>query len=139
MFILPTVHCMQLRIDPEVAIDCLLYSRVLFYLPSTADAVGSIKRKMPSSMRKKCGFRSSCAYARSHKGICSPSKQSIVSNDSGSGSEYLRCPHMPEDMFSHGAAQLMSNASCAYAKNKSLGQYAPPCALVRLFSVCRYI
>ena len=53
-------------------------------------------------------------------GICSPLIHSVVSNDSGSGQWRpwsdcadaqadlgLRCPHMPEDMFSHGTVRLI--------------------------------
>ena len=53
-------------------------------------------------------------------GICSPLIHSVVSNDSGSGQRRpwsdcadaqadlgLRCPHMLEDMFSHGTVRLI--------------------------------
>ena len=36
--------------------------------------------KVPSSMRKTCGFKLSCARARFHSGLCFPFLHSIVSN-----------------------------------------------------------
>ena len=68
---------------------------------------------------------SSHACAKYHSGICSPLIHSIVSSDSVSGlrrpwSDYadaqadlgLRCPHMPEDIFSHDAVLLEFILSC---------------------------
>ena len=65
-----------------------------------------------------CVFTSSGTLTKSHPGICSPLKHSIVSNDSICGqrrpcSDFadahtnpgLRCWHMP-DTFSHGAAHF---------------------------------
>ena len=56
------------------------------------------------------------AHAQSQPGLCSLLIISIVSNDSVSGQQGhdqtaqadqdLRCPHMPEDTFSHRAAKL---------------------------------
>ena len=70
-------------------------------------------------MHQMCGFTSSCICANSHSGICSPLKHSMVSNDSVCGQKRswsdcvdaqadlgLRCPYIPKDTFSHGAAQL---------------------------------
>ena len=61
-------------------------------------------------------FRSSCACAKYHPGLCSPFIHSIVFNDfaSGQGRPWsdcadaqsdlgLHCPHMRENTFSHGA------------------------------------
>ena len=45
--------------------------------------MGRVVRKVPSSMRKMCGFSSSCACARSYPGLCSPLTHSVISNDSG--------------------------------------------------------
>ena len=72
---------------------------------------------VPSNMRNTRRFRSPCACAENHPGlICSLFIHSIVSNDSVSDDEGLdqtaqadlglRCPHMPEDTFSHAAAHL---------------------------------
>ena len=68
--------------------------------------------KVPSSMRKMGGFTSCCTCAKSHPGICSPLKHSIVSKDSVCGQwrpwsdcAYaqadlgLRCPHFTEGKF----------------------------------------
>ena len=81
--------------------------------------LGRVKQKVPLSMRKMRGFTSSCTCAMFHPGIYSPLKQSIVANDSNCGQRRpwsdcadaqanlgLRCPHMPEDTFSHGTAHL---------------------------------
>ena len=54
--------------------------QLLFYVLSLIWAGSS--EKMPSSMLKMCGFTSSCTCAKSHPGICSPFKQSVVFNDS---------------------------------------------------------
>ena len=72
--------------------------------------------------RKMYRVTSSYTCAKSHPGICSPLKQSIVSNHSvcrqwRPGSDCvdaqadlgLRCPHMPEATFSHGAAKLKAH------------------------------
>ena len=88
---------------------------------------------VPSSMRKMCGFTSHCTYAKSHLGICSPLKHSIVSNNSVCGQRRpwsdcadaqadldLRCPYVPKDTFSHGAANIrkrMPRSACAPAKS----------------------
>ena len=74
----------------------------------------------PSSMRKKCGFASACAPARSHPGICSPLIHSIVSSDSDSGQrrprsdcadaqsdQDLRSPRIPEGAFSLGITHVV--------------------------------
>ena len=71
---------------------------------------------MSSNMRERA-FISSCACAKSRADPCSPFLHSVVSNDSVSGQGKpwsdcadaqadmgLRCPHMPEDKFPHGAA-----------------------------------
>ena len=70
-----------------------------------------------SNMLKMCRFRSSCACAKYHPGLHSLIIHSVVSSDSVSGlwrpwtdcanaqaDLGLRCPHVPEDKFSHGAA-----------------------------------
>ena len=83
-------------------------------------------------MRKVCGF-TSCTCAKSHPGICSPLKQSIISNCSVCGERKpwsdcadaqaelgLYYPHMPEDKLSayverhvlHGAAHFI----CTFIK-----------------------
>ena len=72
-----------------------------------------------SNMCKIRTFRSSCTCAKSHPGLCLPLIHSIVFNNSVSGQRRpwsdcadaqadlgLRWPHMPEDMFSHGAAHM---------------------------------
>ena len=72
--------------------------------------------KVPSNMRR---FRSSCACAKYQPGLWSPLINSSISNDSLSGQwrprsacAYaqadlgLRCPHVPEDTFTHGAAHM---------------------------------
>ena len=77
--------------------------------------------KVPSSMRKIRWFSSSCARATNQPNICSAFIHSIVSNDSVSGQWRpwsacvdtqadlgLRCPHMPENTFSHGAVKMPS-------------------------------
>ena len=55
---------------------------------------------------------SSHACAQSHLGNCSPLihsiSQMILLADSGSPDQTARCPHMPEDRFSHGTAHLKS-------------------------------
>ena len=75
---------------------------------------------MPTNMRKMRRFGSSCACAcaMSRPSLCSPLKHFIMTNVSVKGSEgpdhsadaqadlSLRCPHIPEDTFSHGAAHL---------------------------------
>ena len=74
-------------------------------------------------MRKMRRFRSSCACVKYHPGFYSPFIHSVVSNDSVSWkwrtwSDYadvqadlgLRCPHMPEDTFSHGSTHLINYA-----------------------------
>ena len=75
---------------------------------------------VPSNMRKIRRSRLSCARAKSHPGLCSPLVYFNVSNDSVVGQRRPRsdcasaqsdlglcCPHMPEDTFSHGAAQII--------------------------------
>ena len=72
---------------------------------------------VPSSMRK---FRSSCACAKYHPCLSSQFVHSVVSNDTVSGQHMpwsdcanaqadldFRCPHMPEDSFSHGASHMI--------------------------------
>ena len=76
---------------------------------------------MSSNMRKMRRTRSSCVCAKYHLGLCSPFIHSVVSIDSVSGQwrswsdcmdeqadQGLCCLHMPEDIFSHGAAQLFT-------------------------------
>ena len=78
---------------------------------------------MSSNVRKRA-FRSSCACAKSRADPCSPFLHSVVSNDSVSGQGKpwsdcadaqadmgLRCPHMPEDKFPHGAAHAARHMS----------------------------
>ena len=77
----------------------------------------SSRENVPLSMRKMCRLRSSCTYSRYHLGLYSPFMQFVVSDDYVSGqwrpwSECvnvqadlgLYCPHMPDNMFLHGAA-----------------------------------
>ena len=79
---------------------------------------------MPLNMHKMCRFKSSCACAKHHPGLCSPCIQSVVSNDSVSRqgtprSDWadtqvdvgLSCLHMLEEMFSH-ASVLASKGMC---------------------------
>ena len=69
---------------------------------------------VPSNMRRMCGFTSFCRCAKPHPALCSPVKCSIVFNESVCGQRKpwsdcadaqadlgIRCPHMPEDTFSH--------------------------------------
>ena len=83
--------------------------------------MGRVKRKSPPNMRTMRRFRPPCLCAKYHPGLCSPSIQSVVSNNSVIGQWRpwsdcadaqsdlgLRCPHLPGDTFSHGAAQTMS-------------------------------
>ena len=71
------------------------------------------------NIRKKRRCRSSCACSEYHPGLFSPFIHSVVSNDFVSGQGRLRsdcadaqsdlglrCPHMPDDTFSHGAALM---------------------------------
>ena len=53
---------------------------------NTQNHIGRVKRrKVPSNMRKMCGFMSSCTCAKYHPGICAPLKHSIGSGDSVCG------------------------------------------------------
>ena len=78
--------------------------------------------KVPSNIRKLCIFRSSCACATYHPGLCSSFMHSVVSNDSFSGQwrpwsdctsaqsdQGLQYPHMPEDTFSPCTAYVILN------------------------------
>ena len=60
-----------------------------------------------------------CPCTKYYQGLCSPSKRFVVSDYSASGSlrplsdyadsqadQSLCCPHLPEDMFSRGEAQI---------------------------------
>ena len=75
---------------------------------------------MHANGNKVCGFTSFCTCEKSHPGICSPLKHSVVYNGSVCGQRRprsdcadaqsdlgLRCPHMPEDTFPYGAVQSM--------------------------------
>ena len=82
------------------------------YSVATSTILAASIEKVPSSMRKMCGYTSSCACAESHPGVYSLLKTSIVSNDFVGGQWRpwsncvdlsLRCPHMPEGTFSQGA------------------------------------
>ena len=77
------------------------------------------REKVPLNMHKMDRFRSFCACAKYHLGLCSPFIHFVVSNDSVSGQQKpwsawvdahadlgLHCLHMPEDMFSHGTAHF---------------------------------
>ena len=79
-------------------------------------------QKVSSNMCKMCRFRLPLACAKYHPSLCSPFIHSLVNKDSVSGQGRpwsacanmqadlgLRCLYMPEDMFSHGAAQLIHN------------------------------
>ena len=85
--------------------------------------MGLVKGNVPSSMRKMWSFTPFCTGAKSHPGICSPLKHSIVPNNSVSGQrrlgsdcadaqsdQGLRCLHLPEDPLSHGETQMISFA-----------------------------
>ena len=74
----------------------------------------------------KRGLRASRACAKAHQSICSPFIHSVVSSDSVSGQQRprsdcadaqsdlgLRCPHMLEDSFLHGAAHITGPHSVA--------------------------
>ena len=88
------------------------------FLEVGAHHMGRAKRKKSAwSLR-------SCACAKCHPGLCSPFIHSVVSNDSVSGQrtsfsdragtqadQGLRCPYMPEDTFSHGAAHIQLNVN----------------------------
>ena len=54
--------------------------------------MGRTKHKVPSSMRKICGFTSSCTCAKHHQGICSPLTHSTVSNCTFCGQRRQRSP-----------------------------------------------
>ena len=75
--------------------------------------------KVPPNTCKLRRFRPSCACAKSHPGLYSSLIHSTVSNGSFNGQRRswpdcahaqadldLRFPHMPKDMFWHGATQL---------------------------------
>ena len=107
-------HIDSLRNDSGVTFESMFTMRVKFW-----KHIGGVKRKVPPSMRKMCGFTSSCTRAKSRPEKCSPLKHYIVSKDSvcwqrrpwsdcadAQADQGLRCPHMPEDTFSHGAAPV---------------------------------
>ena len=93
--------------------------------------MGHVKRKrVPSSMRKMCGFTSFCTCAKSHLDICSPLKHSIASNDFDCGQRRswsdcahaqadlgLCYPHMPADTRSHGMARPLYILRHSYSYN----------------------
>ena len=75
-----------------------------------------VKRKMPSNMPTMCGFISSCTCAKNPFGhllfietfcsiqwFCLRTLKSLITLHGCAG---IRCPHMPEDKFSHGAAHI---------------------------------
>ena len=72
--------------------------------------------------RKRCGFTTSCACAKSHPSIYFPFKHSIVTNVLLADSEnpdqtdeqadlVLRYPHMPEDKFLHGVSHITAKSA----------------------------
>ena len=76
--------------------------------------------KVPSSMRKIMKLTSPCTCAKSHLGICSAFKHSVISNDSVSGRRRpwsdcadaqadldFRCSHMSEDTFLRGESYIL--------------------------------
>ena len=78
-----------------------------------------IERKSAFEHAQNGRFRSSCACAKYHLGLCSPFIISLVSSDYVSGQRRpwsdcasaqsdlgLRCPHMPEDTFLPGEARI---------------------------------
>ena len=71
-----------------------------------AHQMGLVKQKNALNMQETRRFGSSCTCTKYHAGICSPFRQSVVANDSVSGL-WRPCLHMPEDMFAHGAAQVI--------------------------------
>ena len=105
--------------NPYPATRTFFMSRLSEYCYRTDRARAS--ENVSSRLRKMCGFKWSCACARSRSGRCSPLIQSIKSNYSCSGQRRpwsdcadaqadlgLRCLHLPEDVFSHGEAHLSS-------------------------------
>ena len=81
--------------------------------------------RAPSNLRKMRRFRSSCAWAKYHPGLCSPFIHFIVYYNSGSrqwrpwsdcvdaqADLGLRCRHMPEGTFLHGPAHVYSRMNC---------------------------
>ena len=73
---------MQLRIDPEVPIDCLLHFGVLFYLPATADVE---RKEMWSYSYANSDGLGQSAITHSDQFIFCLSTNSILYNDSSSG------------------------------------------------------
>ena len=75
---------------------------------------GASSEKVPSSMRKIRKFKSFCACAKSHMGLCSPLIYSVVMillRDSENCADLEadqgpRYPHMPKDKFSHRAVHI---------------------------------
>ena len=62
-------------------------------------ALGPVKEKVPLNMLKMRRFRSSCAYAKYHPGLCSPFIHSVVSNDN---SGFINIREMSENFFFQG-------------------------------------
>ena len=84
-------------------------------------------------------------------GLCSSFIHSVVSNDSVSGQwrpwlgcanaqadQGIRCPHMPEDTFSHGAAHIYTNSKKS-KKCKILDYHTQSQSIIRACAVCSYI
>ena len=105
-----------------VALHDLLHYLLLY---TDLRQLGRVKRKSAFKHAQNCGFISSCACAKSQSYICSRSKHSIIFRDYVCGQRMLwlacvdaqadlgfRCPHIPEDMFSHDEALLLYRESC---------------------------
>ena len=93
--------------------------RLIWTFSSRIEWAASSK-KVSSKMRKMHRFKSFCVYAKYHPGLCSSFMHSAVSNDSVSillnpwldfadaqADLGLYCPHMPGDIFSKGAANIV--------------------------------
>ena len=86
--------------------------------------------KVPPSMRKMFRFSLSFACTKYHPGLWSPFLHSVVSNDSVNGMPWADCAcavwsgpslsDMPEDTFSHGAANMIDDYKRSETSNHSL-------------------
>ena len=88
---------------------------------------------MPSIMYKMYRFRSSCACAKHHPGLCCPFIHSVVSNNSVNGQRRpwsdcadaqadlgRHCPHMPESFFRMARSTWSKNISFHVGENSHL-------------------
>ena len=96
------------------------FSDTMFYLYIFNRIWATPRENVYSNMRNTRRFRSSCACAKYHPGLCSPFIHSVLSKEYVSeqwrpwsdcafaqSDLGLRSPHMPEDKFSQGAANLI--------------------------------